>query len=305
MVRIQAESVTVKIPATSANLGPGFDSMGLAMNLYDQITARATVGSTRVEIIGEGADWLPRNEKHLVIQALRRGLDSIGASQVGLELFCENRIPQTRGLGSSAAAIIGGLMLARGLTGGHFSPLTKQNILEVATEMEGHPDNVAPALFGGVVVSRQEQNDRGIVAVPLKTEYQLELTVFIPGYTLSTNCARELLPTEIPFHEAVANSANAALLVLALQKEPALLMVATEDYLHQEYRRPVMKPSVDLLFWLRKRMLPAVISGAGPTVMVLGETPAAIKAQARGNGWDVKSLSLDTTGAIMCQKISS
>lgn len=137
MARIQAESVTVKTPATSANLGPGFDSMGLALNLYDQITARATVGSTRVEIIGEGADKLPRNEEHLVVRALRRGLDSVGASQVGLELLCENRIPQARGMGSSAAAIIGGLMLAQGLTGGHFSPLTKQTILEIATEMEG------------------------------------------------------------------------------------------------------------------------------------------------------------------------
>lgn len=296
MVRIQAESVTVKIPATSANLGPGFDSMGLAMNLYDQITARAIVGSTRVEIVGEGADTLPRNEDHLVVKALRRGLDTLGASQVGVELVCKNQIPQARGLGSSAGAIVGGLMLAQGLTGGNLSPLTKQNILEIAADMEGHPDNVAPALFGGVVVSRQGEN---LVAVPLKTEYKLEITVFIPSYTLATEYARELLPTEISFAEAVANSANTALLVLALQKEPALLLSATEDYLHQAYRRPAMKPSVDLMRWLRKRMLPAVISGAGPTVLVLGETPAVIKAQARSNGWEVKSLSLDTDGAVL------
>lgn len=266
-MRIQHTRVAVEVPATSANLGPGFDTLGLALDLCDELSVEATTGAVEIEVTGEGAGSVPDGEDHLVVRALRRGLDHAGAPQTGLRLTARNRIPHGRGLGSSAAATIAGLLLARGMLSDP-EALDDQTVLELATEFEGHPDNAAPALLGGAVLSWM--SGVGARAVPLRLgEDVLRPVVLLPSATLSTSSARGLLPAEVPHGDAVANAARAALLVHALAGEPELLLEATEDRLHQEQRAPGMPESVELMRVLRAEGHPAVISGAGPSVLVL------------------------------------
>jgi len=266
-VRIQRTRAAVRVPATSANLGPGFDALGLALDLCDDLELEATTGGVEIEVEGEGAASVPTGEDHLVVQALRRGLDHAGAPQVGVRLHAMNRIPHGRGLGSSAAATIAGLLLARGLVSDP-EALDDDAVLQLAAEFEGHPDNVAPALLGGVVLSWMD----GAIASAARLRcapHALRPVVLLPLTTLSTHQARTLLPATVPHGDAVFNGARAALLVHALAEDPSLLLQATEDRLHQEQRAPGMPQSVELMRVLRHEGLPAVISGAGPSVVVL------------------------------------
>ena len=266
-MRIQRTRAAVRVPATSANLGPGFDALGLALDLCDDLELEATTGGVEIEVEGEGAASVPTGEDHLVVQALRRGLDHAGAPQVGVRLHAMNRIPHGRGLGSSAAATIAGLLLARGLVSDP-EALDDDAVLQLAAEFEGHPDNVAPALLGGVVLSWMD----GAIASAARLRcapYALRPVVLLPLTTLSTHQARTLLPATVPHGDAVFNGARAALLVHALAEDPSRLLQATEDRLHQEQRAPGMPQSVELMRVLRHEGLPAVISGAGPSVVVL------------------------------------
>ncbi|WP_087485496.1 homoserine kinase [Brachybacterium massiliense] len=266
-MRIQNTTVSVQVPATSANLGPGFDALGLALDLCDVLSVEATTGAVEIEVEGEGSGDLPDGEDHLVVRALRRGLDYAGAPQTGLRLRAHNRIPHGRGLGSSAAATVAGLLLARGMISDP-EALDDDAVLQLATEFEGHPDNAAPALRGGVVLSWME-GERAH-AVPLAhAERALRPVVLLPGATLSTHQARGLLPEQVPHADAVHNASRAALLVHALASAPELLLQATEDRLHQEQRAPGMPESVELMRVLRQEGHAAVISGAGPSVLVL------------------------------------
>ena len=266
-MRIQNTQVAVQVPATSANLGPGFDALGLALDLCDELSVEATTGSVEIEVRGEGSGNLPEGEDHLVVRALRRGLDHAGAPQTGLRLHAVNRIPHGRGLGSSAAATVAGLLLARGMISDPRA-LDDPTILQLATEFEGHPDNAAPALMGGVVLSWME--DDTARAVPLScAEGALRPVVLLPSATLSTHQARGLLPEQVPHADAVHNASRAALLVHALAGAPELLLEATEDRLHQEQRAPGMPESIELMRVLRREGHPAVVSGAGPSVLVL------------------------------------
>lgn len=266
-MRIQNTRVSVQVPATSANLGPGFDALGLALDICDELTVEATTASIEIDVEGEGAGAVPTGEDHLVVRALRRGLDHAGAPQTGLRLHALNRIPHGRGLGSSAAATIAGLLLARGMISDPRA-LDGQAVLQLATEFEGHPDNAAPALLGGVVLSWM-QGDLAR-AVPLAcAEGVLHPVVLLPSATLSTHQARGLLPEQVPHHDAVHNASRAALLVHALTGAPELLLDATEDRLHQEQRSAGMPESIELMKVLRREGHPAVVSGAGPSVLVL------------------------------------
>lgn len=353
-MRITNSDVTIEVPATSANLGPGYDCLGLALSLYDRVKVRATVGKTKVHITGQGENDLPRDESHLIVKTLRAALDLVGASQIGIEMWCHNRIPQSRGLGSSACAIVAGLALARGLIS-EPEALDQEAMLKIATAIEGHPDNLAPAIYGGITAAGIKQapvvpiqggadlnspfllattnlQDQEIPAeqydqrrntlellnlghrsdlleepsileqlpevwcAPIQPHPDFKVTVFVPSFRLDTARARSLLPTQVPHQDASANSAHAALLVLALQNHPDQLFEATREYLHQEYRRTGMPASLELMEWLRRREYPAVISGAGPTVLVLSAVPASVQIQARNSGWDAKTLSLDTAG---------
>ncbi|MGO4255301.1 homoserine kinase [Marmoricola sp. RAF53] len=275
--------VSVAVPATSANLGPGFDCLGLALDLHDQLTAEiAGPGVLEVEVVGEGAADLPRDERHLVVRSMRRAFEHAGVPQPGLRLRFENAIPQSRGLGSSSAAIVGGLALARALlTEG--SVLDDGALLVLANGIEGHPDNVAPALFGGFVVCGQDEDDVWADQAPIAAA--VRAVVFVPPTGVSTEAARGLLPDQVPHAVAAANAGRAALLVAALGSAPHRLHRATEDFLHQSFRARAMPASYELVTRLRAEGHAAVISGAGPTVLVLTTGDAEALLAATPEGW--------------------
>ncbi|QIK67121.1 homoserine kinase [Nocardioides sp. HDW12B] len=262
--------VTVRVPATSANLGPGFDALGLALDLYDEITAEVlpTAGALEIAVEGEGAapGAVPRDASHLVVRSLVAGLEAVGAPVPGLRLTCRNVVPHSRGLGSSAAAIVGGLALARALTPG--VERSDDDLFEQAAGLEGHPDNVAPAVFGGFTVALTRAH--GYAAVRLPVHPDVRLHAFVPPSPVSTSVARGLLPATVPHADAAANAGRAALLVAALTTRPEMLLEATEDRLHQDYRAPAMPETLAVVSALRGRCAAAVVSGAGPTVLVLG-----------------------------------
>ncbi|MCI0385142.1 homoserine kinase [Streptomyces sp. CNQ085] len=292
----RAAAVRVRTPATSANLGPGFDALGLALGLYDDVVVRVADSGLHIDIAGEGADTLPRDESHLLVRSLRTAFDLLGGQPRGLEVVCANRIPHGRGLGSSSAAICAGIIAARAVTTGGAEKLDDTALLELATEMEGHPDNVAACLLGGFTLA---WTDGGAArAIRMDPDPAVVPVVFVPDRPVLTETARGLLPRTVPHVDAAANAGRAALLVEALTRRPELLLPATEDRLHQEYRAPAMEESVELVHRLRADGVPAVISGAGPTVLALARDATADKvARLAGDGWAANRLSLDTAGA--------
>jgi homoserine kinase len=261
------QSVTVRVPATSANLGPGYDSLGLALALYDTVTVETSDGGgLAFELSGEGADTLPRDESHLVVRTLDAALARLGYARSGLLVRAENVSPHGRGLGSSASATVAAVLAAAALVEPEDRP-DRAWALQLCSEIEGHPDNVAPAIYGSLALSWQDGEDfRTAVADVADTVVPI---VAIPDFELSTELARSLLPSSVPHHAAAANSGRAALLVHALTKDPSLLLPATEDYLHQSYRSTAMEPSARLIERLRSEGHAAVVSGAGPTVLAL------------------------------------
>ena len=239
----------VRVPATSGNLGPGFDCLGLAHNVWDEVHVRLTTGSTRVHILGEGRGTLPTDDSHLIIRAMRRGFDAAGLPQAGIELNCRNGIAQGRGLGSSAAAVVAGLMLVRGLVD-EPELFDDDAVLRLATEFEGHPDNAAPALHGGAVLSWM--TDEGPKAAKIDVAKEIKTTLLVPEAELATEAARSVLPSDVPHGDAAFNASRAAMLVLALQGRPDLLLEATGDRLHQRYRADSMPESAEVLRALRE-----------------------------------------------------
>jgi homoserine kinase len=260
-------TVVVQPPATSANLGPGFDCLGLALDLRDRLTFTPAQRDT-VEVRGEGAGQVPTDPgQHLVLTAFRRAFAECGRSAPAVALTCDNRIPHGRGLGSSSAAIVAGLAGARALG----ADLPDEELLRLATAIEGHPDNVAPALLGGLTVAWM-QDGRGH-AVRLDP-CEVPVTILVPEQRLATATARTLLPASVPFADAVHALAHSALMVAALTAHPGVLLAATEDRLHQDHRRAAYPASWDLVQRLRDSGVPAAISGAGPSVLAFADVPA-------------------------------
>jgi homoserine kinase len=257
--------VIVEVPATSANLGPGFDCFGLALDWRERVQLEVIDSGFQVEVSGEGADQIPRDESHLIIQSALIGLADLGMSVPGLRLTCRNTIPHGRGLGSSSAAIVAGLVAALSLAG---HAQDRSWLLGHAQAIEGHPDNVAAAIYGGFVMAYDGPS--GVAVAEGVIMDGLAAALFIPDTPVATRAARSLLPRTVPHGEAAANAGRAALLVHALAREPALLIDATRDWLHQDYRQSAMPKSFELLKCLRGNGFAAVISGAGPTVLVLG-----------------------------------
>lgn len=285
----------VRVPATSANLGPGFDALGLALGLYDDVVARIGEDGVVIDVAGEGED-LPRDESHLVIRAMRTTFDLLGGQPRGIELSAANRIPHGRGLGSSAAAIVAGVLLARALVLGGDEALPEEAVLDLAGEIEGHPDNVAAALLGGLTIAWKD--DDGFAALSRDVDPRVSPVVFIPPFQASTEQARGLLPESISHADAAFAAGRSALLVAALTGAPEALFPGTEDSLHQAYRAPAMRTSADLVASLRAQGHAAVISGAGPTVLAF----AASQQQAETltdlvpDGWRVLVPGIDTAG---------
>jgi homoserine kinase len=255
-------------------------------------------------VAGEGAESIPTTDKNLVIKAMYKGFDFLGGRPRGISLRQLNVIPHGRGLGSSAAAIVGGLALARALVLGGNERMSNEDMLNIANEMEGHPDNVSAAIYGGANLAWQESQRGHVVAQSLNFEVDPRIGVlaFVPSTELSTSKARKMLPESIPHSDAVKNSSNVAVLVQALQHRPDLLLGATEDYLHQSYRKDAMPNSFALMTKLRKAGVAAFISGAGPTVLVLhtgGETEAAELERAAGDKFHMISLGISRTGVSL------
>ena len=294
MPSFRAAPVRVRVPATSANLGPGFDSAGLALTLYDDVMVRIAESGLRVDVAGEGADNLPRDRRHLVVKSLRAAFDRLGGQPRGLEVVCANRIPQSRGLGSSSAAIVAAVVAARALVLGGDELLDDDGSLALATELEGHPDNVAACLRGGATFAWGNP----VRVLRLDAHRDLAPVAFIPATRSSTKRVRAMLPPTVPFADAAANAGRAALLPTAISTSPELLLAATEDALHQQYRAPAMPRTAKLVAALRRSGVAAVVSGAGPTVLALvRQADAETVAGQVPHGWTVQSLQVDAQGA--------
>ena len=299
----RASSYEVKVPASSANLGPGFDSFALALEKRDRYIAQVLDDkSLDIDVVGEGSDEVPRDEKNLVVKAIFKGWDFLRLPKKeypGLALRALNSLPHGRGLGSSASAIIGGLILSRSLVVGGADRMSDNDVLTLATQMEGHPDNVAAALFGGAVLAWT--GNEFADAIKLEVSPRISAVAFIPSNHVPTSKARKLLPESISHQDAVKNSINTALLTQALTNRPDLLLTATTDYLHQSYRESAMPKSYALMQKLRAAGVAAFISGAGPTVLALlvdadlnHELEDLVRAA--GSGFEVENLDISRVG---------
>ncbi|GEP37930.1 homoserine kinase [Nocardioides psychrotolerans] len=298
MVTFVEGPVRVSVPATSANLGPGFDSLGLALDLRDHLEGEVVAEGLVVEVTGAGSGAVPLDETHLVVRSMRAAFDLLGGQPAGLRLSCTNVVPHARGLGSSSAAIVGGVFLARSLVAGGALLLDDEALFRLAADLEGHPDNVAPAMRGGFVISGHQGD--AFYAVDSSVDPRVSAVVFIAPTPVSTEVARGLLPAQVPHAEAAADAGRTALLVAALAGRPEHLWLATRDYLHQDYRRPAMPDSLELVDRLRADGVAAVISGAGPTVLAFSDGVASSGTEEllgrAPQGWQVLALAIDSDG---------
>ncbi|TPG26190.1 homoserine kinase [Mycolicibacterium hodleri] len=289
-------AATSIVAASSANLGPGFDSMGLALSLYDEIYVEATDSGLVIEVEGEGQGQVPLNSSHLVVRAIEHGLRTAGVRANGLIVRSRNMIPHSRGLGSSAAAVVGGLAAANGLiVQSASSPMSDADLVQLASEFEGHPDNASAAVLGGTVVSWTEGDGPKprYAAAQLRLHPDIHVFPAIPEERSSTAETRAVLPSQVSHADARFNLSRAALLVVALTERPDLLMAATEDRLHQPQRAAAMPASAEYLQILRRCGVAAVLSGAGPAILAFStepELPARAVEYGAAHGFSVKEM---------------
>jgi len=297
-------SVVVEVPATTANLGPGFDTLGMALTIQDRLSA--TVVDTPgvvVDVHGVGEGEVPTDETNLIARSLAHAFASKKIPMPGIHLEAHNVIPHGRGLGSSGAAIVSGVMAAKGLLEG-IAEFSASELLALATDMEGHPDNIAPSLFGGLTIAWM--TDEGPKHKKLSVHRGVSLVVAVPeDSSMSTQLARSLQPETVPHQDAIFNLSRSALLIAALIQSPELLFEATEDRLHQNYRASAMKDTDALLQSLRAKGYAAVVSGAGPSVLILCPDPgqrldiAQVVEAHPGGTWTSHMLTVDERGATV------
>lgn len=298
-----ANAVKIRVPGTTANCGPGFDAMGIACTIYNELELTlSNEGGITLEVIGEGAGAIPADNSNIVVKAIKMVLAKTGHNYQGIKLKLTNNIPLARGLGSSAAAIVGGLIAANELTG---NTLTKENILDMATAIEGHPDNVAPAIFGGITISILASGNTQYLRFLPPNDFSM--VVVIPSFNLSTRAARKVLPDSVPFSDAVFNVGRTALLVGALCcGELKLLSSALEDRLHQSYREKLIPGMAQVLSSARQAgALGAALSGAGPCLIAFTSSNSEEVGQAMVKAFRIHNveakfhiLNIDTQGAI-------
>lgn len=263
--------VHVKVPGSSANLGPGFDTLGLAVSLYDHVDVEVIDSGLEVEVTGEGAGEVPLDERHLVVRAIREGLKAADVTVRGLRVRCNNSIPQSRGLGSSAAAAVAGVAAANGLAG---FTLDDKKLIQLASTFEGHPDNAAASILGHAVVSWTNIPIDGRTAPQyyasrIDVHKDIKITALVPDFHASTEAVRRVLPTDVSHLDARFNVSRTAVMTVALRDDPSLLWEGTRDRLHQTYRAEVLPVTAEWVNRLRNQGYPAFLSGAGPTIMVL------------------------------------
>jgi homoserine kinase len=244
----------------------------MALSYYDELTVEAVAGSGAIVAVeGEGAGEVSTDETNLVVRSIAYTFKHFGQQMPGLRLSAKNIIPHGRGMGSSGAAVVSGIMAAKGLLEG-IVEMSQDDLLQIATELEGHPDNVAPALFGGLTIAWEDS--KGPRHKKLFVHRGVSPLVLVPNFQLSTKLARSLQPESVPHEDAVFNVSRSALLIAALTASPELLLEATQDRLHQDYRASAMPQTASLIQALRDRGHAAVVSGAGPSVLVLASDPA-------------------------------
>ena len=260
--------ITVRVPATTANLGPGFDTLGLALALYNTVEMEEMERGLTIEVTGEGAEFIPCNSRNIVFKSALKVYEHLQIPVPGLKIRLHNGIPIARGLGSSAAAIIGGMVAASQLAG---KALTREELLNLGTMVEGHPDNITPALLGGLTISCMENNQVEFIRTELPSA--LKAVVAIPQFQLTTADARKVLPKQVSLQDAVYNVSRSSLLVAALMSgDLDLLSTAMSDRLHQPYRFRLI-PGVEDVFAAGKEAgaLAVVISGSGPTIIAFAK----------------------------------
>lgn len=267
-----ATTVKVRIPGTTANCGPGFDTIGMACTIYNDLELTLSLtGPVEILVTGEGSNSLPKDDRNIVLRAVRKVLSAVNSPYQGIRLIMNNNIPLSRGLGSSAAAIVGGLVAANAATG---YTLGNDIILNMATEIEGHPDNVAPALFGGIAVS--VANGKEVHCLHFAPVSPLSMIIAVPEFTLSTHRARSVLPANVSMKDAIFNVSRTAMLVSALcSGKYDYLTCALDDRLHQPYREPLI-PGMKAVFAAASAAgaLGSVISGAGPCLIAFANDNA-------------------------------
>lgn len=296
--------VVVEVPATTANLGPGFDTLGMALTIQDRLTATVVdAPGVRVDVHGVGEGEVPTDETNLIARSMAHAFASKKIPMPGIHLEAHNVIPHGRGLGSSGAAIVSGVMAAKGLLEG-IADFSASELLSLATDMEGHPDNIAPSLFGGLTIAWM--TDEGPKHKKLSVHRGVSLVVAVPeDSSMSTQLARSLQPETVPHKDAIFNLSRSALLIAALIQSPELLFEATEDRLHQNYRASAMKDTDALLQTLRAKGYAAVVSGAGPSVLILCPDPgqrldiAQVVEAHPGGTWTTHMLTVDERGATV------
>ena len=296
-------TVVVTVPATSANLGPGFDTLGLALSIYDTLTVSAFADERLViDVAGSGTEEIPRDASNLVVRSIAHVYADVDRPMPGLHISAENGVPHGRGLGSSGAAVTAGILIAKGLLAGDVE-LDANALLRLATELEGHPDNVAPALFGGLTIAWTGES--GPQHKKLLVHRGVAPVVFVPGFTMSTSLARSLQPPQVSREDAVFNVSRSALLIAALTQSPELMLDATADRLHQDYRGPAMPETLRLVQALRAEGFAAVVSGAGPSVLVLADGPGErqravdVADVVTETPWDAHMLAVDVQGGTV------
>ena len=289
--------VSVSVPATSANLGPGYDALGLALEIRDHVTAQFTDDKLiTVVVTGEGAGKLPTDATHLVAKTIIDACKAFGTEVLGLRVECKNAIPQGRGLGSSAGAIVAGLVLASELT---YARASEDELLQMANAIEGHPDNVAACLLGAMTIAWLEDDGKAN-SVSMNVHPDVSPVLGIPETELDTHKARGLIPESIPHIDAAFNAGRSALLVAAMIGDPDFLLEATEDKLHQPFRAQAYSESMALVEQLRAAEVAACISGAGPTVIALStveQVAQAIEIIAK-SGFTAVPVAVSDQGAI-------
>nr|WP_274708503.1 homoserine kinase [Corynebacterium meitnerae] len=297
----------VTVPGSTANLGPGFDTLGLAVGIYDTVEVEVTASGLEVEIFGEGANDLPRDASHLVVKAINSALHAADAYAPGLKVTCTNNIPQSRGLGSSASAAVAGVIAGNTLAG---SPLSTDDVIQLSSAFEGHPDNAAASVVGGAVVSWTDIPVDGVSqpeyrAVPLKVHPDIKATALVPNFHASTNAVRKVLPSHVTHTDARFNVSRTAVMTVAIQTHPEFLWEGTRDRLHQPYRADVLPVTAEWVNRLRNRGYAAFLSGAGPTAMVLSTEPIdpKILESAREDG--LRVLELDIAGPATAELLRS
>lgn len=305
MIHVGAQ-VSMRVPGSSANLGPGYDAVGLALGFYDSTSLQvldsgdgSAQPGAEIRVTGEHADEIPCDETNLVVRSFRAALARVGATQPRIRMQSRLGVPFGRGVGSSAAAVISGVAAAQAVLADP-SWLDAHAALEVACDIEGHPDNVAASLLGGMTLGWSGAG--GAAAVRVEPHAELLAVVAIPASRFATSQARSMLPSAVPHADAAYNAGRAALLVEAVTHRPDLLLPATSDRLHQIYRSAAMPPTAELIQRLRHDGHAAVMSGAGPSVLVLGTAPrlrAARVAAVAGPGWQVHEPGIDRVGVRM------